>query len=128
MRQEITDGQTIAEVQEQFHYIFPFLKIDFFEKDLSDANKTNKPVVNTGRLLGEFRPAKNETSSIWLDKFIKVNELERYINSTYRLQAQVFRRSRNVWLETTITNNWTLEEQNKQGEMLTMKTNDTKVE
>ncbi len=128
MRQEITDGQTIAEVQELFHYIFPFLKIDFFEKDLPDANKTNKPVANTGRLLGEFRPAKNETSSIWLDKFIKVNELERYINATYRLQAQVFRRSRNVWLETTITNNWTLEEQNKQGEMLTVKTNDTKID
>ncbi len=128
MRQEITDEQTIAEVQELFHYIFPFLKIDFFEKDLTDVNKINKPVANTGRRLGEFRPAKNEASSIWLDKFIKVNELERYINATYRLQAQVFRRSRNVWLETTITNNWTLEEQNKQGEMLTVKTNDTKTD
>jgi hypothetical protein len=32
--------------------------------------------------------------------------------------AQVYRKSGKIWLETTVTDSWTLEEQNKQGESL----------
>jgi hypothetical protein len=32
--------------------------------------------------------------------------------------VQVFRKSGKVWLETTVTDGWTLEEQNLQGEAL----------
>ena len=36
----------------------------------------------------------------------------------YGLGVQVFRKSGNVWLETTVTDSWTLKEQNDQGESL----------
>ena len=35
---------------------------------------------------------------------------------TFGLSAQVFRLSGDVWLETTSTDNWTLEEQNSTGQ------------
>ena len=47
-----------------------------------------------------------------------VNELEQRFSDVYGLGVQVFRKSGNVWLETTVTDGWTLEQQNKQGESL----------
>jgi hypothetical protein len=50
---------------------------------------------------------------------MKVTDLEKEFNSLYKLQTQVFRKSGNIWLEATITDGWTLEEQNNQGEIIT---------
>ena len=122
MKQEIRDDQTIAEVEEIFHHLFPFLKIYFFERNTHGLikNKFSKPILNRKKLLGEFRLDKIDGGDLRIAKNIRVKEFEQYIDSTYCLHAQVFRLSGNVWLATTITNNWTLEEQNRQGELITM--------
>lgn len=122
MKQEIRDDQTIGEVQEMFHHLFPFLMIDFFERNTHGLikNKFSKPVLNRQKLLGEFRLDKIDGGDLVIAKDTRVKEFEQYIDSTYCLHAQIFRRSGNVWLETTVTNNWTLDEQNSQGEMITM--------
>ena len=44
-----------------------------------------------------------------------VNQLELLIFSKFGLAAQVFRKSGNVWLETSATDNWTLLQQNNEG-------------
>lgn len=46
---------------------------------------------------------------------VKVKDLERALNTLLPLHAQVFRRSGNIWLETTMTDNWTLAQQNEHG-------------
>ncbi len=121
MKQEIRDDQTIGEVQEIFHHLFPYLKVDFFERNTHGLlkNKFARPIINREKLLGEFRLDKIDGGDLTITKSIKVKEFEQYIDSTYCLHAQIFRRSGNVWLETTVTNNWTLEEQNWQGELIT---------
>ncbi|MDE3144966.1 MAG: hypothetical protein KGL19_12475, partial [Bacteroidota bacterium] len=48
-----------------------------------------------------------------------VSELEQKFNDIYGLSTQVFRKSGNIWLVTTVTDKWTLEEQNRQGEIIT---------
>ncbi len=122
MKQEIKDDQTIEEVQEMFHHLFPFLKVDFFERHTNGLlkNKRDQPIINRNKLLGEFRLDKIDDGELAITNNIKVREFEQYIDATYCLHAQVFRRSGNVWLETTVTGNWTLEEQNRQGELITM--------
>ena len=47
-----------------------------------------------------------------------VANLENDFDAIYGLAVHVFRKSGKVWLETTVTDNWTLEEQNRQGELL----------
>ena len=47
-----------------------------------------------------------------------VTELERQFRELYGLHVLVFRKSGKVWLETTVTDGWTLAEQNNQGEAL----------
>jgi len=52
---------------------------------------------------------------------MKVSELEKIFLEDYGLNVQVFRNSGRVWLETTMTDDWTLAEQNRQGEELSRK-------
>jgi hypothetical protein len=47
-----------------------------------------------------------------------VEELEKSFLVKFGLNVQVFRKSGKSWLETTITDKWTLEKQNTQGEEL----------
>jgi hypothetical protein len=44
-----------------------------------------------------------------------VAELERLFVENFGLNAQVFRRSGTLWLQTSATDNWTLAEQNRKG-------------
>ena len=54
---------------------------------------------------------------------MKVNELEKIFKDRFNLAVQVFRKSGNLWLETTMTDNWTLQQQNNHGgEISTEKT------
>ena len=43
---------------------------------------------------------------------MKVAELENAFAKSFGFAVQVFRKSGNVWLQTTATDDWTLEEQN----------------
>ncbi len=126
MNLEISDDQTVGQVQGQFHQAYPFLKIDFFEKDLQvyARERQAKPVLDINRFMREFRSKTQLASSISVNNEMKVKEIENAIDLVYGLKAQVFRRSGNVWLETTVTNNWSLEEQNRQGEIITMQLHD----
>lgn len=53
--------------------------------------------------------------SIEITGEMKVRELERALGKLFPLRAQVFRRSGNIWLETTMTDDWTLAQQNEHG-------------
>ena len=47
-----------------------------------------------------------------------VVDLEQSFSDVFGLGVQIFRKSGKVWLETTVTDGWTLDEQNRQGEAL----------
>jgi hypothetical protein len=46
---------------------------------------------------------------------MKVKDLEKIFKDQFSLAMQVFRKSGNLWLETTMTDNWTLQQQNEHG-------------
>ena len=49
-----------------------------------------------------------------------VTDFENALMDQFGLSAQVFRRSGNIWLETTITDYWTLKQQNEHGREITV--------
>lgn len=115
----IKDSKTIQEIQKEFNQKFPFLKIEFYKKAHSakegspdsqkwDSDKTIKvirEIHNTGDL------------SIKGDQ--KISELEANLLEQYGLNAQVFYKSGNLWLQTTATDEWTLKQQNDRAESFT---------
>jgi hypothetical protein len=49
-----------------------------------------------------------------------VAELKKDLKDLFGLTAEVYRKSGNVWIETSLTDNWTLEQQNNEGELLSL--------
>lgn len=118
MKITINDHRKIFAIQEDFNTIFPYLKLEFFSKQHAQGGGTAKKFVkHNSKTLGECRTIHN-SGDITINSSMSVNELEQHFADVYGLGVQVFRKSGKSWLETTVTDNWTLEEQNKQGEDL----------
>lgn len=118
MKITINDTRKISEIQEEFNAVFPFLKLEFFSRPHKAGAGSAKKFLKAGtKTLGECRTVHN-TGKITVSPNMTVADLEQKFTQVYGLGVQVFRNSGKVWLETTVTDSWTLEEQNLQGEAL----------
>ena len=118
MELKINDHKKIFAIQEDFNSFFPYLKLEFFSKPRYSVGATAKKLLSTGsRPLAECRTIKHKEDLI-IYPSMTVIDLEKKFREVFGLGIQVFRKSGKAWLETTLTDNWTLEEQNRQGEAL----------
>ncbi|WP_119079641.1 hypothetical protein [Chitinophaga alhagiae] len=106
----ITEEFLLESIQNEFRAIYPNLKILFFK---------NPHAPYEGSLPSELLPAgtpideiRNIHSAGWIDvgPQVTARQLERQFQHLLGLNAQVFRRSGKVWLETTATDDRTLGE------------------
>lgn len=119
MEISINNNKKIAEIQQEFNDLFPYLKIAFFTKPKHSGGHPNlKFHVNSVHTIGECRSIQSEIAQIIISPAMTVHELETGLGTLFGLGVQVFRQSGKVWLETTFTDGWTLEMQNIQGEDL----------
>ena len=125
----ITSNRLISEIQNEFNKAFPFLKLEFFNnKSFLHSNFSASQIVSSNRKIGDSMLNKTG-GEIEIEESMKVNVLERLFKDQFSLAVQVFRKSGNLWLETTITDNWTLLQQNNHGrEISTVKNNDLKTD
>jgi hypothetical protein len=108
----IDSSTRIKQVQSAFAELFPFLKLEFF-KTLSPKKEIclpNEPVFSWN--------GPQTAIEIIFENTMQVLQLEAQFANNTGLSAQVFRRSGNVWIETSLTDDWTLEQQNNEGELL----------
>ncbi len=118
----INDNRKIHAIQKDFTAQFPYLKIEFFAKPHKAGGGSSKKTMKVSAdTLGECRTIHN-TGTLTITPQMTVANLEQNFMDVYGLSVQVFRKSGKVWLETTVTDNWTLEEQNNQGESLSSAT------
>src|ERR671921_1392910 len=108
----ITEEKPISEIQKDFNQYYPFLKLEFFQtkKNTVQAYRMIKNNLKLGDIVFSL-----QEGSIQLTDSMTVSELENIFTDRFGLQAQVFRKSGNIWLETTITDKWTLKNQNDHG-------------
>jgi hypothetical protein len=118
MKISITDRRKIFAIQKDFSEMFPYLRIEFFARPNEPAGVSAKRMVKQpSKTLGECRTVHN-SGTLTITPLMTVADLEQNFRDVYGLSVQIFRQSGKAWLETTITDGWTLEEQNKQGEEL----------
>ena len=114
----INDRLKIFTIQENFNTVFPYLKLEFFTRGTTSLGAPLKRFIKPGsKTLGDCRTIFNK-EKIAIAPGMTVVDLEKRFWNIYGLGVQVFRKSGKVWLETTVTDAWTLEEQNLQGEAL----------
>jgi hypothetical protein len=108
----INDNRKITAIQEEFNSLFPYLKIEFLlHKQVGlIVKKLIKPSNTT---LGECRTV-HENGTIIITPNMTVADLEQKFSDIYGMKVQILRQSGKAWLETTVTDKWTLEEQNIQ--------------
>jgi hypothetical protein len=118
MKITINDKRKIYAIQEEFSQAFPYLKLEFFAKPHSvNGGSAKKLIKHNSKTLGECRTVHNK-GHISITPQMTVADLEQRFSDVYGLGVQVFRKSGKMWLETTVTDGWTLDQQNTQGESL----------
>ena len=120
MELHINSDRYIWEIQQDFNQAFGYLKIEFFSKPhlVQQPSPAKKILSNQGRIMDLVTT--NINSSIDIDENMSVADLEKIFSEQFGLSAQVFRRSGNIWLETTMTDGWSLKQQNEHGKEITI--------
>ena len=98
-------------MQQEFSQAFPFLKIEFFIQE-----SVVKRPISTDQFLSLKREAgknnKAGNNSIVLTPCLTTKELVKKCEELFGVSVRVYRRFSNLWLETSITENFTLQQQN----------------
>ena len=110
----IKSGKTMLQIQEDFSKMFPFLKIEFFESPQDPTGtSTRSKMISSDKRLKEGLKGIN-AKSLFLFGDTTVKELEDRFKTDFGLNVQVFRKSGNLWIETSLTDSWTLDRQNQE--------------
>jgi len=121
MNSNIATQRLIKEVQEEFTRAYPFLKIDFTKgRDQGRTTRGGASANVPSSAPGEDEVARDVAQKLLWQELglcddMKINEVEVLLQYQFGLPAQVLRKSGNLWLETRMTQHWTLRQQNEHG-------------
>ena len=115
----IQNTMTLKELQDTFTGAFPYLKLEFFTEAHKAGEGSPKeqmvPEDWDESLVIKDVQGKSQVVEYPVDGELTVGRLEEYLETYFGLHAQVFRNSGGTWLETTRTDNQTLNQQNQRG-------------
>ncbi len=110
---------SIASLQKEFNSVFPYLKIEFFTQSHEKGKGSPRSqLIDVALNLGAYRKKGKNDVGITIHEDQTVAEVEKLFQDSFGLSVQVFRKSGKLWLETTMTDDWTLKKQNEQGKEL----------
>src|SRR5580704_15309691 len=101
---QVNKNDSLNKFQQQFNAYYPFLKIEFFKKIFLDGS-TDKTDIFFGV---------DRWVNIDVNRKRTITELEKDFDKLLGLSARIFRKSGKVWVETSLTNDWSLEDQNEE--------------
>lgn len=111
----IEAGMSISTVQHAFNEAFPFLKLEFFRKPHRPKGASEKKHLLKPDGILRARSKSRKKTFVQVTEEMTVSELEQLFLEYFGISAQVFRKSGRSWLETTFTDDWTLQKQNHEG-------------
>jgi hypothetical protein len=113
---KISKDITVKDLHNYFSSIFPYLKLEVYRRKHEDfEGSPKKDEVSHDIKLCDLS-ASAEGSELIINKDMKVSEFETMMADQYGVNVQVFRKSNDIWLQTSVTDDWTLEKQNGKGE------------
>ncbi|UKJ06726.1 hypothetical protein [Solitalea lacus] len=114
----IEKDYTIKKIQKAFNAAYPFLKIEFFRRPHRESKPSPKSeLIAPNKVLGDLTEF-HFSGFVDIAPKRTVAMIENDFWEKFGLSVQVFRKSGNLWIETSLTDNWTLEQQNYEGEQL----------
>lgn len=112
----ISQNRRISDVQKDFNSLYPFLKIEFYKGNVAATGCRERKHLQNSIPMTAAGLIKN--GKIELNDSMTVGQLENIFRTEFGLFVQASRKSGTLWLETTMTDNWTLKQQNDHGKEL----------
>jgi len=109
----LTADSTTKSIQIAFNRIYPFLKIEFFKRT-SEKVSQKSVKVDSGKPILHFSEL-SASLNMSIQPATTVLQLEQIINELFGLNVQLYRKAGSGWVETLLTEHWTLEQQNEEG-------------
>jgi len=123
MNLTIRGNRPIKDVQQDFSVGYPFLKIEFFKNGFSRKEKyPHQQQIPRSLHIKDAWFNKKTEGDLVINDMMSVLELEKTFMDRFGLSVQVFRKSGSLWLKTTITDKWTLKQQNDHGREISTET------
>ncbi len=115
MELRIEKGSFLKDLQKEFNLVYPYLKIEFFrisiQMDDEKKPRNEKPNLVPVNISERF----SKTATINMEGKTTALQLENQFVEKIGLYIKLFRKSGSLWIETTLTENWSLEKQNEEG-------------
>lgn len=108
----ISPDTTTDQLKSAFADAFPGLRLGFFTKahHAFESSPAKHLISQHDVPLGQLS-ARLSTGTLEISPSTRVSDLESMLESDYGLHVQVFRKSGNIWLETSVSDHLTLSEQ-----------------
>ena len=114
----IKDNLKLSDVKDEFSSIFPYLKIEFFKHKHAEYKSNAKSDMFSSDLTFKKARRKHNEGVIVVKENMSVFDLEKLFQDVFGIAAQVFRKSGRSWIETSVTDDWSLKRQNDEGKEL----------
>jgi hypothetical protein len=112
----LSPSKYIYELQHAFNRAFPFLRLEFYRSHPVEAAGDAMLAVPPTSLLR--MAGVREAGDITITGETTVAALESLLNEHFGVNVRVIRLSGSIWLETSMTADWTLSRQNEHGHEL----------
>jgi hypothetical protein len=109
----IIENATLADdVKKLFTDYYPYLKIELYKMPRGNQELAKKEVIPSNYFMSKFI---TNPGDININRSVTVTELEKQFFNI-GLIIEVYRKSGNVLVETSLTGSWTLQQQNDEAE------------
>lgn len=112
---KIDDCKSVSDFQKEFNRLFPYLKIEFFK------TATNKVEGKNYKAILPLAPSylvDMKGSSMEINSSTTVAQLKNLFFETLGVTSLIYRKSGTMWIETSLTEDWTLQRQNNEAELM----------
>lgn len=119
----IEPQKKLSEISNAFSAVYPFLKLEFFSKphgwlESSDWSK----IINKNMTVAEANNNHSDSGYIEIHYWQKTGTVEFKFLKQFNLSVQIYRKFNDHWIQTSGTDDLSLEEQNESG-MISSKNN-----
>ena len=107
----ISDSKTLGEIKKEFNERFPHLKLEFYGLSHKEGEGSPEKYHFDDSITVSKARSKHVDGHLSIIGSQNTKTLEQQFKDFYGLNVQVFRKSGKLWMQTTSTDHWTLEEQ-----------------
>jgi len=113
----MNDNRTIEEIQEEFSAEYPYLKIEFLTAIAKNRNpaSSKSEIIPKHKRIGSLKEKKAGVTTILMSGDRTVREILDELEEKHGLHAQIYRKFGKMWIETGLTDHWSLSLQNAEG-------------